>query len=116
MIDPKGLLMIEPRHGCDPETLVDGYVMKMAGALKHARRGPAWKGIHMCRCGAGSGNCDLIVRLDGKDIVTNSLAVHYLACHRGEVPVTELEKVDRLEYAMEVPGPKLIARPQKGQG
>jgi hypothetical protein len=112
MIDPKGLLMIEPKSAkCEP-TLIDPLTMKMAGALKHASRGVRSRGFHCCACGVISGNCELFVELDGKPVLTNSLAVHYLACHRSEVPYSEIEKVERLEYAYEVPGAKRIARPR----
>lgn len=46
----------------------------MAAALRSATPGDAYRGWHTCSCGAMSDN------------VTNSLAVHYLARHRGEVP------------------------------
>ena len=52
MVDPNKLLMIHPVHLCEPETVVDSFTMKMAGALRHAAQGDAYKGFHTCRCGA----------------------------------------------------------------
>lgn len=113
MIKPGGLLMVHPRAKCESQTIVDDLTMKMAGALRHASRGASFRGFHICTgCGgAMSGNTELFVMLDGKKVETNSLAVHYLACHRGEISHVELEKVSRLEYDSAVPGPKTIQRP-----
>lgn len=78
----------------------------------------AYKGIHLCTCGhASSSNRDhLLEALVGERIsvfsnsqsfnegceddativqglITNSLCIHYVACHRSEVPSEQLEKI-----------------------
>ena len=47
--------------------------------------GGGWRGIHQCSCGAESTNLDYL--LPGGEIITNSLAAHYLACHNHEIPM-----------------------------
>jgi hypothetical protein len=53
--------------------------------------GMGTRGWHTCVCGETSHACDYML-IPG--YYTNSLAVHYLESHRGEVPKTELEKID----------------------
>jgi hypothetical protein len=115
MENSKGLLMIEPKsQKCDDETIIDTITMRMAGALKHAAHGISYDGWHTCACGALSSCTELLVLLDTFEVPTNSLAVHYLACHRSEVPFTEIDKVERLPYELAVPGPAMIKRPKAG--
>jgi hypothetical protein len=52
--------------------------------------GYGYRGVHRCICGAKSDNQDWF--LPG-DVITNSLLVHYIACHRGEVPNEEIVKL-----------------------
>jgi hypothetical protein len=94
------LLFIEPRRSPSAEPVVDEYTRRMAGAMLSASPQAAYRGIHHCRCGAASTNCDYIVRIAERvagspwhGLLTNSLAVHYLALHRDEVPPGELAKV-----------------------
>lgn len=84
-----GLLFVEPVNSATAP-IIDDATRKMAAALRAARHGESWRGFHVCRCGAQSDNTDLIV--EGR-FVTNSLAVHYLALHRGEVPADEIRDV-----------------------
>ena len=101
-----GLLFIEPRQ---PPTapIVDDATMRMAAALRSAQRGEAsYRGCHFCSCGAQSDNTDHIV--DGR-FTTNSLAVHYLACHRAEVPGSELADVLSLPPVRVTPTAREIA-------
>ncbi|HEY4487077.1 MAG TPA: hypothetical protein VJB70_05130 [Candidatus Paceibacterota bacterium] len=102
MIDPNGLLMIEPL-GKTCETLVqDELTILMSAALRNARKGHlAYRGVHMCACGRWSDNKDHFVKIQEADETvietkTNSLATHYLMHHRSEVPKEELDKVRRL--------------------
>lgn len=99
MIDADGLLMIEPTWtATDP--LVDRRTMRMAAAMDHAVASEhGYRGVHVCMCGVKSGNRDLYI--DG--VLTNSLAVHYLAWHRKDVPAAELAKVDALPYGLRTP-------------
>lgn len=118
MIKPNGLLFIEPKGRASPVALIDAYTRRMVAAMRNARRGTwtgdgfhvggGWKGWHTCSCGARSGNQDLLL---SNGAVTNSLASHYLAYHRGEVPAAELRKVAALPDGEVVPQPFEIEPP-----
>lgn len=88
-----GLLFIEPKNPASIHPVVDELTQRMAAALNDGTRKGCWKGVHTCVCGAESTNCNYLLS-DGQ--VTNSLAVHYLAYHRDEVPKSELRKVRNL--------------------
>jgi hypothetical protein len=100
MIKPQGLLFIEPTQPELATPVIDNLTRRMAAALQRSRSGTwqgdrfdvgnGWRGWHTCSCGAMSGNHDLLL---ANGMVTNSLAVHYLAKHRLEVPQAELRKV-----------------------
>lgn len=95
-LDARHLLFIAPRGLGTAEPLIDEYTRRMAGALRVARLAPRklWKrGFHTCVCRMQSGHIDLFVATTSGELVTNSLAVHYLAHHRDEVPAAELAKV-----------------------
>lgn len=116
-LDDRALLMIEPRRlpRRGPPTLGD-LTARMVWALKLAGQGEQYFGWHDCVCGARSGSCDLIVWLQGvhRNVLTNSLAAHYLAWHYDEIPESELVKVALLPPpASLVILPGDIAPPQK---
>ncbi len=90
------LLFIEPIGPLESPAVIDEYTLRMTGALRAARPGRQSRGVHTCRCGARSSSCELLVRVAEGELVTNSLAIHYLAHHRREVPEAELAKVMRL--------------------
>jgi len=74
---------------------VDEYTRRMAGALRVAELDPWLKrtrGHHTCVCRMDSSNSNHYVRTESGHLITNSLAVHYLAHHRSEVPEGELAK------------------------
>src|SRR5262249_56630284 len=80
---------------------VDALTRRMAGAWRtRTRQDPGYRGFHQCtseRCYARSDNHDYFVATaDGERLMTNSLAIHYLAHHREELPFEELAKVARL--------------------
>lgn len=87
------LLFIEPRLA--PTTpVVDDYTRRVAAAWRARVDGKVrYRGMHSCTgagCKATSGNGEHTVA--GR-FETNSLAIHYVACHRDEVPNEELEKI-----------------------
>lgn len=114
MKSDQGILYIEPAKARAAEPLIDELTMLMAGALRAAESGTGtsqdfstgggYRGWHTCACGAMSSNCEY--RLPGGE-VTNSLATHYLALHRDEVPEDQLAKVRAL---------KSVATPVKPTG
>jgi hypothetical protein len=95
-LDPQHLLFMEPRQPASRDPIIDDYTRRMAGALRVAEIPPrsTWnRGRHDCICRMSSACYDLDVATTHGTLKTNSLAVHYLAHHRGEVPESELAKV-----------------------
>jgi hypothetical protein len=115
VLKPDHLLFIEPQLPRSAEPVIDEYTRRMAGAMLSASPQAAYRGIHHCRCGAASTNCDYIVRIQQRvagspwhGLLTNSLAVHYLALHRAEVPPDELTKVLMLTAGPANPTPSAM--------
>ena len=95
--DRDHLLFIEPVADATEEPVLDELTGKMAGAWQHRRVSGSWRGFHICSCGAHSDHQDYSLKTtDGQELKTNSLALHYLAYHRSEVPRRERAKVMRL--------------------
>ena len=86
--------MIEPQK---PATapLVDDLTRKMTAAFRAATHTYTTLGIHVCRCGAPANAGDYQI---GNKFITNSLCIHYLACHRNEVPEDQLTSISTLGY------------------
>lgn len=94
-----GLLFIEPKTLADKVPVIDKLTRMMTGAMGKATTKVRWRGVHTCVCGAHSDNADYrIMQIFDPDFITNSLAVHYLARHRNEIPESELKKVESLPY------------------
>lgn len=90
--DDKHLLMIEPK-GCRTEPIEDRLTDLARTVYGMTRKSSIrYKGWHMCVCGEWSDNVDHILP-DG--VVTNSLMIHYIECHREEVPESEIEKLTK---------------------
>lgn len=94
-----GLLYILPTTMSGPP-LIDDLTRKMAAALRQATIGTRWRGWHTCICGARSGSCDYVLP-NGQQ--TNSLAVHYLAVHRADVPEADLVSVQAFTFGEVAP-------------
>src|SRR5215207_5574990 len=111
-LDPKHLLFVEPRQPARRDPIIDDYTRRMAGALRVAATPPRWsfRGFHTCVCRMNSTHYDLRVATSNGWLRTNSLAVHYLAHHRGEVPDSELAKVLTLTAPPLDPLPTELAR------
>lgn len=95
VLDSQHLLMVEPTSPRSATPVIDGLTRKMAAALATARIGNHYRGQHSCTghgCRSASDNADHHVG----EALTNSLAVHYLAYHREDVPAEELLKVAAL--------------------
>lgn len=92
MILSSGFLMIEPKNGTQNKTpVVDTYTRKAAWLVHNAKVIDHFMGVHRCVCGARSDSADRW--WNGRN--TNSLAAHYMALHRDEVPLEELQKLDK---------------------
>src|SRR5688572_9235062 len=81
----------------------------MVTALRRGKK-PDYRycGVHDCICGAHSGATDVIL---SNAWVTNTLCVHYLAYHRAEVPVGELDAVRSLPRGAESPTDRELVVP-----
>lgn len=109
MISDKGILYIEPdRSTTSAKPVIDDLTRKMAAAFRQAEKGPAYRGFHVCACGAASSNCSYTLP-NGE--MTNSLCVHYLAFHRKAVPDEQLEKVAQLNQGLVYPTPEELNKP-----
>lgn len=95
------LLFIEPEEQAMEYPLIDDVTLRMVTALRRGKKpGYSYCGFHACICGAHSGTTDVIL---SNAWVTNTLCVHYLAYHRAEVPVRELDAVRSLPPGAESP-------------
>lgn len=110
MVDPSGLLMIEPSSRVSSASIVDALTRNMTAAWRERRRTDSTNGPHQCACGARS---DINWwRVGGEPgWPTNSLCIHYLAYHRDEVPAEELEKVRALNTDGVEPTPEELHPP-----
>lgn len=89
----KYLLQIHPTSTRSERPVDDELTAKMKTLLDSAKIGTQWRGWHNCTgCNTIGGSSDLIVG----PYITNSLAVHYLRWHRGDVPYSEIEKLIQL--------------------
>lgn len=101
--------MIEPAGPASEQPTIDDLTRKMAAAWRRSvPDGMRYRGFHVCRCGARSGNEGR--HIDG--LLTNSLCVHYLAFHRRDVPTSELVKVGALRDVGIEPTEKELERPR----
>lgn len=92
--DAANLLMIEPTTDATTP-LIDSLTRKVAGAMLAGHKSEySYRGVHTCTCGASSDSFDWTI---GSKFQTNFLAVHYVACHRSDVPATELAKIAQLD-------------------
>ncbi len=91
------LLFIEPSDNVSNDPLIDNLTRRMVTAWrKRTIADGGFLGWHTCVCGAMSDADVSYVIGRNKKYSTNSLCVHYLACHREEIPTDELEKVMNL--------------------
>ena len=96
MINPDGLMMIEPLEPSSNEPVKDRYTeLAKLATSEMIEKGPMHRfmGAHFCVCGTRSDNGDWQVR----GMQTNSLLLHYVRYHRNEVPENELKKLEMFE-------------------
>lgn len=120
--NPSFLLFIEP-VGPASEPIIDIYTQKMIGAFRNAvegvsnyshpdkepwfEPGSGYRGFHFCECGTSrTSSCDFLIpttesifvyhnkeNCPVQAIITNNLCLHYVACHREEVPFGMLQQI-----------------------
>lgn len=98
MIDQsdKYLLMIEPQ--LKPTKPIDDELSALAERVwLSSEPGARRRGFHRCSCGAHSDNAEHV--LPG-GVITNSLMLHYVLCHRAEIPESEITKLRRIGAAL----------------
>ena len=98
MINKDGFLMIEPIDK-RKKPIVDDLTKKVTAILRRAKEVAHYKGSHTCVCGAKSGSAGLEARILGNRLQTNSLIVHYIACHRDEIPKSQMRLIKSARYA-----------------
>lgn len=104
------LLYINPSAAISAEPNADEITQKMVAAFRSAEEtGTRWRGVHQCACGACSDNTDYILPSGHQ---TNSLAVHYLALHRDEVPPDQLEIVEGFDSGLAEPSAEDLNIPE----
>jgi hypothetical protein len=59
----------------------------------HFNEKDAWRGYHTCFCGERSRNHDYLLK---NGMITNSLCVHYVMCHRSKINKNDIKKLDEL--------------------
>lgn len=112
MINPSGIMMIEPRGKASQEPIIDEATRKMTAAWRKAKHSEyGYRGFHVCVCNAYSDNKDHWV--GENELLTNSLAIHYLAFHRSDIPDSELEKVMQLPYGEVEPTEEELSSPYR---
>lgn len=112
--DKGHLLFIHPK-AASPMPVIDTLTRKMTGAWKTREHGISeYRGFHRCTgCNAESDNRDhFVATVTGARLLTNSLAIHYLALHRADVPRDELAKVASLA-ATELDPPAKLLNPRR---
>lgn len=106
---PNALLYIHPKNKPLEKPIIDRYTLKLLLYMMNYKytglmmgnnflRGATSKGVHTCtgaNCGDRSDCYDFL--LPGGP-ATNSLALHYVALHRSEVPKEELDKIRRMKW------------------
>ena len=89
-LEKNTLLMIEPE--LDAEDAINDELTEQVKLLARTMLRSPWSytGVHTCKCGATSTSFDVF--LPDKTL-TSSLMVHYISCHRGEIPASEMIKL-----------------------
>ena len=112
--DMTAILMVEPTGLVSTEPVVDELTRKMAAAWRNRRNADrGYRGWHTCSCGAHSSNRDhWVMTADGRELLTNSLCVHYLAYHRDDISDEELSKVRSLSGVEQEPTTEEMCPPR----
>ena len=112
VITNMGILMIEPSGRASATPLIDELTRKMTAAWRRRRDSKdSYRGFHVCACGAYSDNKDHWVSDD--NLFTNSLCIHYLAFHRNDIPLEELEKVRAFAHGEKEPSDQELVHPTR---
>lgn len=105
------LLYIEPMLRASEQPVIDELTGKITSAFRLAKDlDRMWRGFHTCSCGACSDNTDYRLASGHQ---TNSLAIHYVALHRDEVPPEQLEVISGFELEAIEPSPDELKQPQR---
>lgn len=103
------LLFIEPKLAPEASPVIDEYTLKLAYQMAHFTKigvfynggfspNISTMGVHTCTgdsCSAQSNSYDILLPCG---LPTNTLALHYVMYHRSEVPVSDLQKIESMEY------------------
>ena len=93
-LEDKYFMMIEPTSEKCSEPIDDDITKKAKKIKSMIVKINRFRGIHTSACGEHSDNRDHICP---NGMITNSLMVHYIECHRDEVPQTEIDKLNAMK-------------------
>lgn len=93
----KGFLMLDPKGPKSTEPIIDHMTRRVAAAIRHGLKTDQIITPRVCQCGAKSDD----VRHYVNGVIASTLAIHYMAYHRLEVPDDELEQVGHLREEVE---------------
>lgn len=96
--DSHHILFIEPRLNAETP-IIDSITRRVTAAWRNRLTGSGrFRGVHTCTGQDGAVSDNAAEHLIG-GFESNSLCIHYVACHRSEVPQAELDKIERLPLA-----------------
>jgi hypothetical protein len=98
-----GLVFIEPELP-PSQPLLDELTDRVNKLVeKHIKPdtnwGNSWRGVHTCSCGVRSDNYDHYFIPPGENQpthITHSLLVHYVMYHREEIPLSDMEELNKV--------------------
>jgi len=94
------VLYLEPCKDRTAKPIIDGLTRKITASLRKAKNVNGMFGWHTEPCGCNSSCCDHQLP---NGLVTNSLAIHYIAFHRHEIPTEDIELIEALADGEEEP-------------
>lgn len=118
LYDKIGILYIKPDNHYSPEPIIDEITKKMTCLWRKKEDSKmSFFGFHTCSCGARSTAMDYLLPApkESNYLLTNSLCLHYLAFHRDQIPIKEMNKVHEiiLEADEEIPTREELVYPTK---
>jgi len=101
------LLYIEPKNPPSSEPVLDDITGKVTAAWRYRSFSDiSFRGFHTHVCGGKNINSDNRDHPIPGGLLTNSLAIHYIAFHRDEVPESDIALIEMIELLPEIPTKK----------
>lgn len=95
ILDNEHLMFIEPKIKKTEDVIIDEINEFATYLQKNMKSNHDFtKGFYVCSCHkAFSDSVTYSVNISGKKVKTHSLLLHYVQCHRSEIPESEIEKL-----------------------